>query len=70
MTTMTHTEARDIFTNETSWSHGSFEEQCALHEIEPLEGEWFGQTAGRLWDALTEDERESFAVEFTEYYAA
>ena len=66
---MTHNEAKDIFTDEDAWSHGSFEEQCTLHGITPLEGERFGLTASRLWDALTEEERDQFAAEFDAYYS-
>ena len=66
---MTHDEAQDIFTNEDSWSHGSFEEQCTLHGIAPLEDEHFGLTASRLWEALTDEERDDFAAEFAAYYS-
>ena len=56
---MTHDEAQDVFTNEDSWSHG----------IAPLEDEHFGLTASRLWDALSDEERDDFAAEFAAYYS-
>jgi len=67
---MTLQEAKDIFMNETSWSHGCFEEQCIIHSIEPEPDEWFGMTASRLWSVLPENEQEEFRKEFEEYYGS
>jgi len=71
MTTERTTEFyRDQFTNASTWGPGIFEAECAEHGVEAGEGEFFGHTASRLWDAMTEAERAEFAADLDDWLDA
>ena len=61
---------RDAFTSASTWGPGMFEADCAAHGITPEDGEFFGHTASRLWDALSEDERAAFAADYDDWLDA
>ena len=61
---------RDAFTSASTWGPGIFDAECAAHGITREDGEFFGHTASRLWDALTEEERREFAADFDDWLDA
>ena len=61
---------RDAFTSATPGGPGIFEAACAAHGITSEDGEFFGHTASRLWDALSEDERAAFAADYDDWLDA
>lgn len=61
---------RDAFTSASTWGPGIFEAACVVHGIAREDDEFFGHTASRLWDALTEEERAEFAADFDDWLDA
>ena len=61
---------RDAFTSATTWGPGIFEAECAAHGIAREDGEFFGHTAERLWDALSEAERAEFEADYDDWLDA
>ena len=61
---------RDAFTSMSTWGKGFFEAECAEHNIIPEEEERFGDTASRLWDALSEEDRNAFASNYDDWLDA
>jgi len=69
---MNHEEAKSIFTDQSSWTGNEkeFWRIASFYGVTEEEGDWFGLTATRLWDALPESDKDQYAAAYAEYYAA
>jgi hypothetical protein len=69
-TTKTAEFYRDAFTSASTWGPGIFDAECAAHGITREDGEFFGHTAERLWNALTAEERAEFIKDYDDWLDA
>lgn len=60
----------DAYTSMTTWEPGVFKTECQEHGIAPEDGESFGQTAWRLWNCLSDDEKAEFASDCDDWLDA
>lgn len=57
----------DAFTSMTTWSSQMWRDELASHGITESDGEQFGATAERLWNAYSAKEREEFASNYDDW---